>query len=92
MADAWQAREELMEERRPSSGRAVFDRLQETDKIPKDSPVTLIKRIEEILKRVDEFEADGTWPLFDPFNETAPKPYGHGFHPDAIFDLTDPAD
>ena len=92
IGDSWQARETLEREGRPSSGRAVFERLEADNKIPAGSPKSMIKRVEEALKQAAKFIDDEDWPFFDPLRETQPKPFGYGMHPDAVTVLIDDAE
>lgn len=92
IGDAWQAREMLEREGKASSGRAVFERLQAETRIPTDSPQSMIKRVEEALRRAGELIDEDAWPFFDPLNETKPKTIGSNLHPDCVFVLLDDND
>lgn len=89
MGDAWQAREILEREGKASSGRAVFERLQAENNIPTDSPKSMIKRVEEALRRVGELCDEGAWPYFNPLNKTRPRSMGFGLNPNCVFVVLD---
>lgn len=75
IADAWQARETLERENKPSSGRAVFEWLVEHGKIAADAPKSMVKRVEEALVRVATL-LDDDWPYFDPHGDLQPRKPG----------------
>jgi hypothetical protein len=87
LADAWEARELLYAAGAQASGREVKEWLAEHGRLPQNNATSIVKRVEEALRRVDRLLGTGEWPAFD----TGPDPNirrpGHGLHSATVYEL-----
>lgn len=89
LANAWWAREILLETGAKASGRQVADMLVEIGRAPTPMPNHFIKVVEEALRRVQRLLESGEWPEFECEPSTSPRRVNAGMSPAVVTELLD---